>query len=127
MSSTNLHLRTSHIYVHKDEEDPSVVFVMPKNLLKKFIIISDLKTQIGGYLYGVTPSDHSEVREVRCIVLIPQVGNHQSVTFPKSLPDHPYLKDLEPLGWIHTQPGETSMLSPFDIMFTGGIVSENEK
>jgi pre-mRNA-processing factor 8 len=126
VSSTNLHLRTSHIYVHKDEEDPSLVLVFPKNILKKFITIADLKTHIGGYLYGLTPSDHQEVREVRCIVMVPQVGSHQSVTFPKLLPDHPYLKDLQPLGWVHTQPAETSMLSPSDVMFTANIVTDNE-
>ncbi len=36
-------------------------YVMPKNLLKKFICIADLKTQIAGYLYGVSPPDHSQV------------------------------------------------------------------
>ena len=30
-------------------------------------------------------------------------------------PQHEYLKDLEPLGWIHTQPNELPQLSPQDI------------
>ena len=33
---------------------------------------------------------------------------------PAYLPEHPYLKDMEPLGWIHTQPSETGQLSPLD-------------
>jgi hypothetical protein len=33
---------------------PPVVPNTPKNLLKKFVCISDLKIQIFGYLYGVT-------------------------------------------------------------------------
>lgn len=98
MSSTNLHLRTSHIFVKKDEEDPSVVYVLPKNLLKRFIIIADLRTQVAAYLYGVTPAEHPDVREIRCAVLVPQVGSHQSVTLPIATPEHPYLKDLEPIG-----------------------------
>jgi pre-mRNA-processing factor 8 len=28
------------------------------------------------------------------------------------LPGHEYLKELEPLGWIHTQPNELPQLSP---------------
>ena len=127
VSATNLHLRTSHIYVHKEEEDTSVVYVLPKNLLKKFITVSDLRTQIGGFMFGLTPSDHSEVREVRCIVMVPQVGSHQAVTFPKALPDHPYLKDLQPLGWLHTQPAETSLLSPQDVIYTAGLVTGGER
>lgn len=35
--------------------------MMPKNLLKKFICIADLRTQIAGYLYGVSPPDNPQV------------------------------------------------------------------
>jgi pre-mRNA-processing factor 8 len=65
-------------------------------------------------MYGVTPSEHSQVREVRCIVMMPQIATYQSCTLPKYIPDHPVLKEMEPLGWIHTQPSETGHLSPFD-------------
>ncbi len=34
---------------------------MPKNLLKKLICIADLRTQIAGYLYGVSPPDNPQV------------------------------------------------------------------
>ena len=84
-------------------------YVLPKNMLKHFICISDLRTQIAGYLYGVSPPDNAQVKEIRCIVIVPQVGNHQAVTLPHQLPDHDYLEDLEPLGWIHTQPNETPL------------------
>ncbi len=50
---------------------------MPKNLLKKFICIADLRTQVGGYLYGVSPPDNPQVKEIRCVVMPPQWGNHQ--------------------------------------------------
>ena len=36
----------------------------------------------------------------------------QTVHLPHMLPHHEYLKDLEPLGWIHTQPNELPQLSP---------------
>jgi hypothetical protein len=39
-----------------------------------------------------------QVKEVRCIVIVPQVGNHQSVTLPRRLPEHEFLEGLEPLG-----------------------------
>ena len=142
---------------------------MPKNLLKKFITVADLRTQIAGLLYGVSPPDNpqvgagcwvlgaacgwvgseflssllqshaegllfsfgmigrltlaaprplpppplcSQVKEVRCIVVPPQWGNHQLVNLPSALPDHDYLADLEPLGWLHTQPNETPQMAP---------------
>jgi pre-mRNA-processing factor 8 len=88
---------------------------MPKNLLKKFICIADLRTQIAGYMYGVSPPDNPQVKEIRCIVMPPQWGNHQQVNLPAGLPEHDYLRDLEPLGWLHTQPNELPQMAPQDV------------
>lgn len=85
---------------------------MPKNILKKFICIADLRTQIAGYLYGLSPQDNPQVKEIRCIVMPPQWGSHQHVNLPSALPEHEFLNDLEPLGWMHTQPNELPQLSP---------------
>lgn len=57
---------------------------MPKNLLKKFVCISDLKVQIFGYLYGTTVD--GIVKEIRSIVLVPQVGSRDNVTIPTQMP-----------------------------------------
>lgn len=104
ISATNLHLRTNHIYVNSEDKETGFTYVLPKNILKKFITIADLRTQIAGYIYGVSPKDNNFVKEIRCIVMIPQVGNNVSVTLPQQMPDTEYLKNMEPLGWIHTQP-----------------------
>lgn len=127
ISSTNLHLRTNHIYVSSEEvSDSGYTYVLPKNILSKFITISDLRTQIAGYMYGISPPDNPQVKEVRCIVLVPQVGTHQQVTLPRRLPDHEYLNDLEPLGWLHTQPTELPQLSATDVIAHAGIMAENQ-
>lgn len=68
--------------------------------------------QVSGYLYGVSPPDNPQVKEVRCVVMPPQWGNHQMVNLPHTLPEHDYLKDLEPLGWLHTQPNEQPQMAP---------------
>ena len=41
----------------------------------------------------------------------PQWGNHQIVNLPSNLPEHNYLADMEPLGWIHTQPNELPQMA----------------
>lgn len=116
ISATNLHLRVNHIYVNSDDiRESGYTYVMPKNLLKKFICIADLRTQIAGYLYGVSPPDNAHVKEIRAIVLPPQWGNHMIVHMPSSLPEHDYLKDLEPLGWMHSQPNEVPQMAPQDV------------
>jgi pre-mRNA-processing factor 8 len=133
ISATNLHLRTKHIYVSSEDiSEDGLTYVLPKNILSKFITIADLRTQIAGYLYGVTPPDNDQVREIRCIVMVPQVGNHQSVTMPKKLPSDEVLNDLEPLGWIHTQPNEliqngTQVLPAPDVVTHASIMSDNPK
>ncbi|CAI7718098.1 pre-mRNA-processing-splicing factor 8, putative [Plasmodium vivax] len=78
-------------------------YVIAKNLLEKFICISDLKIQVGGFLYGSSPPDNSFVKEIKCILIPPQIGNYQSVTLSNYLPSSKYLDNLEILGWIHTQ------------------------
>lgn len=50
----------------------------------------------------------------------PQWGNHMVVNLPSTLPDHDYLRDLEPLGWIHTQPNELPQMSP-QVRGWGGV------
>ncbi len=100
----------------------------------------------------------AQVKEIRCIVMPPQWGNHQVrpppslpplipsslsavqrsprarswycrpypireprhpptttaqvVHLPHTLPEHDYLRGLEPLGWIHTQPNELPQMAP---------------
>jgi pre-mRNA-processing factor 8 len=127
ISATNLHLRTNHIYVtSEDTRDTGYTYVLPKNVLKKFICVADLRTQIAGYLYGISPPDNPAVKEIRCIVMPPQLGNHQGVTLPHQLPEHEYLKDLEPLGWMHTQPNELPQLAPQDITTHAAILEGNK-
>lgn len=126
ISSTNLHLRTNHIYVSSDDiKETGYTYVLPKNILKRFICVADLRTQIAGYLYGISPPDNPHVKEIRCIVMPPQLGTHFSVTLPHQLPEHELLRDLEPLGWIHTQPNE-GQLAPQDVIMHARIMAENK-
>ncbi|KAF2073323.1 hypothetical protein CYY_005376 [Polysphondylium violaceum] len=128
ISATNLHLRTNQIYVNSDlAKESGFTYVFPKNILKKFITIADLRTQIMGYIYGVSPPDNPQVKEIRCIVMVPQWGTPVFVNVPNQLPEHEYLKELEPLGWIHTQPTELPQLSPQDVITHSKIMSDNKQ
>lgn len=126
ISATNLHLRTNHIYVSSDDiKETGYTYILPKNVLKKFVTISDLRAQICAFLYGVSPPDNPQVKELRCLVLPPQWGTHQTVHIPHVPPNHPFLKDMEPLGWIHTQPNELPQLSPQDISTHARLMTDN--
>ena len=59
------------------------------------------------------------------MVLVPQWGTHQNVHLPSMLPNHDYLKEMEPLGWIHTQPNELPQLAPQDVTMHAKIMGEN--
>uniref|UniRef100_A0AC35TUB0 MPN domain-containing protein n=1 Tax=Rhabditophanes sp. KR3021 TaxID=114890 RepID=A0AC35TUB0_9BILA len=128
IAATNLHLRTQKIYVNSDDiKSSGFTYILPKNLLKKFITIADLRTQIAGYMYGVSPPDNANVKEIRCIVMVPQWGTHQMINLPKHIPKHEMLKDMEPLGWIHTQPNDLQHLSPVSVIAHSRILTTNSE
>ncbi|GAD93356.1 pre-mRNA splicing factor (Prp8), putative [Paecilomyces variotii No. 5] len=118
IATSNLRTRANNIYISSDDvrEDGLYTYVMPKNVLKRFITIADLRVQVAGYLYGNSPPDNDQVKEVRTIVMIPQVGNTRDVQLPHQLPQHDYLKNMEPLGVIHTVSGnEPPYMSAMDV------------
>ncbi|PSS17837.1 Pre-mRNA-processing-splicing factor 8A [Actinidia chinensis var. chinensis] len=128
ISATNLYLRVNHIYVNSEDiKETGYTYIIPKNILKKFICIADLRTQIAGYLYGISPPDNPQVKEIRCIAMPPQWGTHQQVHLPSALPEHDFLNDLEPLGWMHTQPNELPQLSPQDLTSHARILENNKQ
>ncbi|KAI6689937.1 hypothetical protein NL676_026765 [Syzygium grande] len=128
ISATNLYLRVNHIYVNSEDiKETGYTYIMPKNILKKFICIADLRTQIAGYLYGISPPDNPQVKEIRCIAMPPQWGTHQQVNLPSALPEHDFLNDLEPLGWMHTQPNELPQLSPQDLTNHARVLENNKQ
>ncbi|OBT64972.1 pre-mRNA-processing-splicing factor 8 [Pseudogymnoascus sp. 23342-1-I1] len=107
IATSNLRTRANNIYISSDDikEDDHFTYIMPKNVLKRFITIADLRVQVAGYLYGSSPPDNDQVKEIRCIVMVPQIGNTRDVQLPHQLPQHEYLEKLEPLGIIHTISG----------------------
>lgn len=120
IASNNLHLRTKNIYVSSNDfvDDDSFTYIMPKNILKKLVQISDLRTQVGAFIYGASPPDNSNIKEIKAIALVPQLANSHSIQFPTKLLDtanQEYLSQLELLGWIHTQSQVSQTLSPIDV------------
>ena len=107
IATSNLRTRANNIYISSDDirEDGHYTYIMPKNILKRFITIADLRVQVAGYLYGSSPPDNDQIKEVRTIVMIPQVGNTRDIQLPQQLPQHAHLSALEPLGLIHTVSG----------------------
>lgn len=107
IATSNLRTRANNIYISSDDvqEEGHYTYIMPKNILKRFITIADLRVQVAGYLYGSSPPDNDQVKEIRTIVMVPQVGNTRDVQLPQHLPQHPNLASMEPLGVIHTMSG----------------------
>ena len=118
IASSNLRTRANNIYISSDDirEDGHYTYIMPKNILKRFITIADLRVQVAGYLYGSSPPDNDQIKEIRTIVMIPQVGNTRDVQLPHQLPQHEYLTGMEPLGVIHTISGnEPPYMTAIDV------------
>jgi pre-mRNA-processing factor 8 len=119
IATGNLRVRANNIYISSEDirdDEEHFTYIMPKNILKRFITISDLRVQVAGYLYGTSPKDNKQVKEIKCIVMVPQVGSTRDVNLPQNLPEHEMLEGLEPLGVIHTASGnEPRFMSAQDV------------
>ncbi len=118
IATSNLRTRANNIYISSDDikEDDHYTYIMPKNILKRFIMNADLRVQVAGYLYGSSPPDNDQVKEIRCIVMVPQIGSTRDVQLPQQLPQHEYLEHMEPLGIIHTVSGnEPPYMTAMDV------------
>lgn len=128
ISARALAARAANVFTKAvDIADDSCTYVLPENLLKKFVRVADLRTQVGALMYGVAPDGDDSAREIRALVFPPQRGDHASVTFPAAAPPvHEVLQHMEPLGWIHTQPAESSSLMPVDVATHAALSSAAE-
>jgi pre-mRNA-processing factor 8 len=118
IASSNLRTRANNIYISSEDvhEEDHFTYIMPKNILKRFVTIADLRVQVAGYIYGTSPPDNDQIKEIRTIVMVPQVGSTRDVQLPHTLPEHEYLQKLEPLGVIHTVSGnEPRYMSAQDV------------
>ena len=126
IATSNLRTRSNNIYISSDDihEEGHHTYIMPKNILKRFITIADLRVQVAGYLYGSSPPDNDQVKEIRTIIMVPQVGNTRDVQLPHQLPQHQNLSALEPLGIIHTVAGnEPPYMTAADVTHHARLMS----
>ena len=119
IATSNLRTRANNVYISSDDirdDDEHFTYVMPQNTLKRFIMISDLRVRVAGLLYGSSPKDNQQIKEIKCIVMVPQVGSTREVQVPQQLPENELLSSLEPLGIIHTSAGnETNYMTAQDV------------
>ncbi|CCC69721.1 hypothetical protein NCAS_0D01400 [Naumovozyma castellii] len=129
IAASLLYLRLKNIYVSSEDfVEEKNVYVLPRNLLNDFIKLSDIKIQIAGYLYGKSPADHPNIKEVKTIVLVPQLGNRRGVEMANLPGKHPhkYLEDMELLGWVHTQSDENKFMSVNEVMTHARLFGDHD-
>ena len=121
LSAANMQIRVNNVWVSNDDVKEGYTYVMPKNLLKRFVAISDLKVQIFAYLYG--QNIEGGIKEIKAIVIVPQVGSKDGVTVPNQMPESEFLKGLEIVGWIHTSPEDKNYFSLSEAMVHAKFLS----
>lgn len=128
IATSNLRTKSNNIYVSSvDNDSDDITYVMPNNILKRFITIADLRVQVAGYLYGTSVPDNDQIKEIKCIVMIPQVGGARYVQLPQQLPKHEFLETMEPLGVIHTMSGsELPYMSAMDVTDHAKLLDRHE-
>ncbi|CCE61602.1 hypothetical protein TPHA_0A05280 [Tetrapisispora phaffii CBS 4417] len=118
IANSLLYLRLKNIYINSDNFiENKDVFVFPSNVLKKFVEISDVNIQVGAYLYGKSPQGHPEIKEIKTLALVPQLGNNKSVvlsTLPQA-DEYPSLSGMELLGWVHTRTSDLKFMTAAEV------------
>ena len=71
-------------------------------ILKQFIYLSDIRTQVAALLYGKVNKEDANLMEIHALIMIPQLATHQSIQMAEQLPSHSKLKSLTFLGYIQT-------------------------
>jgi pre-mRNA-processing factor 8 len=108
--------RTGRFHVPPEGSNEGPTWVIPLNLVKRFVAMSDAYVQISAILYGKTEED---VVEVHSFVIPPQTGTYERVDFVKNTPMHECLGDLAVVGLIHTTALDEKAMAPQDaINFT---------
>lgn len=108
------------------DDAASYTYVLPKNILRAFITAADLRTQVAAFMYGASPPDNKQVKEIKAVAWVPQRGSNNNVELPGQLPKDDFLlKDLEPLGWIKTQALELNHLSPTDVTTQAKLMGDH--
>ena len=96
IAATHLPLRLQHIYVQNEDikdDATAYTYVLPKNVLRAFVINADLRTQVAAYIYGTSPPDNKQVKEIKVRIHVdvsimwslmtlyrPWFGSHNGVT-----------------------------------------------
>lgn len=135
-----LYLRSKNINsvnLEGQDTDKLPTFIIASNLVKTLVTIADSKTQVGGFLYGKKIKRRDEFNneikfvEIHSIVLAPQTGTLSSLSlFPHPPTTDFALRNLQLVGWVHTQSSETLSLSFEDVLASCKIerviLEENE-
>ncbi|KAH8929155.1 PROCN-domain-containing protein [Atractiella rhizophila] len=126
ISSTNLPLRMQHVFVTNDDvKDDLPTFVLAKNIMKSFVVSTDLRTPVAAYLYGLSPPDNDRVVEVKAVVVVPQRSTQKAIELPNDLPNHPLLSDMKIVGIVQTQAQENQVMMPTDAMTFAKLMAQH--
>jgi pre-mRNA-processing factor 8 len=91
LSTQQLYKRTNNIGLRGPEEETvtltksGISYILPSNLFKQLVQISDVKTITMAYMYGVIPSIKGEqlenVRLIKAFMIPPQFGSNSTILY----------------------------------------------
>ncbi|EAY02411.1 pre-mRNA processing 8 protein homolog PRP8 [Trichomonas vaginalis G3] len=124
LTSRGLVMRANTLMIPPPVVKPKLELIIPENIYRRFVEISDPYMQICGFLFGVKMND---TLQVISIVIPPQNGDRDEIDFKQILPNHDFLDGASPIGFIHTRVGENSSLEPSDAKVLASLCKKNPK
>nr|CAD2158516.1 unnamed protein product [Meloidogyne enterolobii] len=103
-------------------------YILSKNILHKFILISEMQIDVTGHIYGISSSYDPGIKEICCIFIPNKWAIYQFGVYGFDEISQHQFKNYEFFGWIHTTASnDSSELSHNDRFFHTNFVYQSQQ
>ncbi|CAK5074759.1 unnamed protein product [Meloidogyne enterolobii] len=103
-------------------------YILSKNILHKFLLISEMQIDVTGHIYGLSSSYDPGIKEICCIFIPNKWAIYQFNVYSFDQISQHQFKNYEFFGWIHTKASnDSSELSHNDRFFHTNFVHQSQQ
>nr|CAD2164554.1 unnamed protein product [Meloidogyne enterolobii] len=122
-------IQQQQIFIDSDNiANTDLKYILSKNILHKFILISEMQIDVTGHIYGISSSYDPGIKEICCIFIPNKWAIYQFNVYSFDQISQHQFKNYEFFGWIHTKTSnDSSELSHNDRFFHTNFVHQSQQ
>nr|CAD2184616.1 unnamed protein product [Meloidogyne enterolobii] len=122
-------IQQQQIFIDSDNiTNTDLKYILSKNILTKFILISEMQIDVTGHIYGISSSYDPGIKEICCIFIPNKWAIYQFNVYSFEQISQYQFKNYEFFGWIHTTASnDSSELSHNDRFFHTNFVHQSQQ